>query len=144
MQIWLWLSHLVGEGNGNPLQCSCLENPRDRGAWWAAVYGVAQSRTWLKRLSSSSSHLVTVGPGVRKGVLRGRTHVLILAPARYFACIIISFSSRQCYGLIIDSLYQLKKMGLWIDGRACICWMADCVLVSCQALCFCLTSTTER
>ena len=36
-----------------PLQCSCLENPRDRGAWWAAVYGVAQSRTWLKRLSSS-------------------------------------------------------------------------------------------
>ena len=45
----------VGEGNGNPLQCSCLENPRDRGAWWAAVYGVAQSQTRLKRLSSSSS-----------------------------------------------------------------------------------------
>ena len=43
----------IGEGNGNPLQCSCLENPRDRGAWWAAVYGVAQSRTRLKRLSSS-------------------------------------------------------------------------------------------
>ena len=43
------------EGNGNPLQCSCLENPRDKGAWWAAVYGVAQSRTRLKRLSSSSS-----------------------------------------------------------------------------------------
>ena len=45
----------IGEGNGNPLQCSCLENPRDGGAWWAAVYGVAQSQTWLKRLSSSSS-----------------------------------------------------------------------------------------
>ena len=45
----------IGEGNGNPLQCSCLENPRDGGAWWAAVYGVAQSRTRLKRLSSSSS-----------------------------------------------------------------------------------------
>ena len=44
----------VGEGNGNPLQCSCLENPRDRGAWWAAIYRVAQSRTRLKRLSSSS------------------------------------------------------------------------------------------
>ena len=43
----------IGEGNGNPLQCSCLENPRDGIAWWAAVYGVAQSRT-LKRLSSSS------------------------------------------------------------------------------------------
>ena len=44
----------IGEGNGNPLQCSCLENPRDRGAWWAAVYGVALSRTRLKWLSSSS------------------------------------------------------------------------------------------
>ena len=39
------LGPFVGEGNGNPLQCSCLENPRDGGAWWAAVYGVAQSRT---------------------------------------------------------------------------------------------------
>ena len=45
----------IGEGNGNPLQCSCLENPRDGGAWWGAVYGVAQSRTWLKWLSISSS-----------------------------------------------------------------------------------------
>ena len=45
----------IGERNGNPLQCSCLENPRDRGAWWAAVYGVTQSRTRLKWLSSSSS-----------------------------------------------------------------------------------------
>ena len=45
----------IGEGNGNPLQCSCLENPRDGGAWWAAVYGVAQSQTRLKWLSSSSS-----------------------------------------------------------------------------------------
>ena len=42
----------IGEGNGNPLQCSCLENPRDGGAWWAAVYGVTQSQTWLKGLSS--------------------------------------------------------------------------------------------
>ena len=45
----------IGEGNGNPLQCSCLENPRDSRAWWAAVNGVAQSRTQLKRLGSSSS-----------------------------------------------------------------------------------------
>ena len=45
----------IGEGNGNPLQCSCLQNPRDRGAWWAAVYGVAQSRTQLEWLSSSNS-----------------------------------------------------------------------------------------
>ena len=45
----------IGEGNGNPLRCSCLENPRNRGAWWADIYGVAQSRTRLKWLSSSSS-----------------------------------------------------------------------------------------
>ena len=45
----------IGEGNGNPLQCSCLENPRDGGAWWAAVSGVAQTQTQLKWLSSSSS-----------------------------------------------------------------------------------------
>ena len=45
----------IREGNGNALQCSCLENPRDGGAWWAAIYGVAQSWTWLKRLSSSCS-----------------------------------------------------------------------------------------
>ena len=44
----------IGEGNGNPLQCSCLENPRDGGAWWAAVYGVARSWTRLKRLSSTT------------------------------------------------------------------------------------------
>ena len=51
------LSCHLGEGNGNPLQYSCLENPMDGGAWWAAVYGVAQSQTRLKRLSSSSSKL---------------------------------------------------------------------------------------
>src|SRR5574337_1023687 len=45
----------IGEGNGNPLQCFCLENPRDGEAWWAAISGVAQSRTRLKRLSSSNS-----------------------------------------------------------------------------------------
>jgi len=62
----------IGEGNGNPLQCSCLENPRDGGAWWAAVYGVAQSRTRLKWLSSQagmsiesvmpSNHLILCRP----------------------------------------------------------------------------------
>ena len=50
----------IGEGNGNLLQCSYLDNPRDSGAWWAAVYGVAQSQTWLKRLSSSSSSIGVV------------------------------------------------------------------------------------
>jgi len=58
LRIWHnWATSLsrIGEGNGNLLQCSCLENPRDGGAWWAAIYGVEQSRKWLKRISSSSS-----------------------------------------------------------------------------------------
>ena len=51
---WLSMHACIGEGNGNPLQYSCLENPRDRGAWWAAIYRVKQSQTRLKRFSSSS------------------------------------------------------------------------------------------
>ena len=47
----------IGEGNGNPVQCSCQENPRDGGAWWAAVYEVAQSWTRLKQLSSGSKSM---------------------------------------------------------------------------------------
>jgi len=56
----------IGEGNGNPLQCSCLENPRDGGAWWAAVYGVAQSLTRLKWLSSSNSITFLIGLMISK------------------------------------------------------------------------------
>ena len=55
----------IGEGNGNPLQCPCLENPRDGGAWWAAVYGVTQSRTRLKGLSSSSSIVNRLFPNTK-------------------------------------------------------------------------------
>ena len=73
----------TGEGNGTPLQCSCLENPRDRGAWWAAVYGVARSRTRLKRLSSSSSSRESVCVLSRSLVFdSSRPHVW--QPARFF------------------------------------------------------------
>ena len=61
----------IGEGNGNPLQCSCLENPRDGGAWWAAAYGLAQSWTRLKRLSSSSSR-ETISPAMKQTDSQGR------------------------------------------------------------------------
>ena len=67
VQNQLYLPRLSsGEGNGNPLQCSCLENPRDGGAWWAAISGVAQSCTLLKRLSSSISRLLSGYLGVGK------------------------------------------------------------------------------
>ena len=72
----------IGGGNGNPLQCSCLENPRDCGAWWAAVYGVAQSRTRLKRLSSSSSS--------------GKTKYHNTVTISRFVNILVSFSLNIC------------------------------------------------
>ena len=59
----------IGEGNGNPLQCSCLENPREGRAWWAAIYGVAQSWTRWKRLSSSSSNQLNISPWDVSGTL---------------------------------------------------------------------------
>ena len=75
----------IGEGNGNPLQCSCLENPRDGGAWWSAVYGVTQNWTRLKRLSSKGTSQmlrilswvsILVCPGgsqvITRGLIRGR------------------------------------------------------------------------
>ena len=67
---------IFGEGNANPLQCSCLENPRDRGAWWAAIYGVTQSWTWLKRLSSSSSSNRQIWPWSKKWIRAKANRVL--------------------------------------------------------------------
>ena len=77
----------IGEGNGNPLQCSCLENPRDVGAWWAGVYGVAQSRTRLKWLSSSSSYSPCM-----------RLAFLLLCPCLYWFSLLayLAFPSCSC------------------------------------------------
>ena len=82
------LSH-NGEGNGNPLQCSCLENPRDGGAWWAVVYGVAQSRTRLKRLSSSS------GSSTQPLLFR-QAHFTMLQRPRYMRNLFISSWFHRC------------------------------------------------
>ena len=92
------------KGKGNPLQCSCLENPRDGGAWWAAVSGVAQSRTRLKRLSSSSSSNLVAssdrgGMGFRlKGLL---SH---LAPAHHH------LKEDICPG--VEEFERLSKLGV--------------------------------
>ena len=71
----------IGEGNGNPLHCSCLENLRDGGAWWAAIYGVAQSQTWLKQLSSSNSSSSTSVTGKNK-----TNSILALFFLNFFLC----------------------------------------------------------
>ena len=80
----------IGEGNGNPLQCSCLENPRDGGAWWAAVYGVTQSRTRLKRLSSSSSSVSELDTLVDNS--SSHSHRLVFFTQEIFSL----FSSSKC------------------------------------------------
>ena len=80
----------TGEGHGNPLQCSCLENPTDGGAWWAAIYGVPQSRTWLKWLSSSSSSSRESGTWLVKTkkqpwLLLNKLVFFLLSPRKQFA-----------------------------------------------------------
>ena len=86
----------IGEGNGNPLQCCCLENPRDRGAWWAAVCGVAQSRTRLKRRSSSSSAKFTI-------------------LSAYWVVMLLRNVSLPCLNIHINMLYSYKHWKLiWI------------------------------
>ena len=73
----------IGEGHGNPLQYSCLENPRDGGAWWAAIYGVSQSPTWLKWLSSSSSYGFPGGSDSKETACNVENPGLILGSGRY-------------------------------------------------------------
>ena len=105
----------IGEGNGNPLQCSCLENPRDGGAWWAAVYGVAQSRTRLKRLSSSSSRSLVRTECVttlRTTASTCRLHTL--AKGEMLVCLAQSCfmpDSRQIFQL--ETLVTLKNVLVW-------------------------------
>ena len=82
----------IGEGSGNPLQCSCLENPRDGGAWWAAIDGVAHSRTRLKRLSSSSSVLKATDDFLRLFVPLELSRVLYLPCV--CLCVCVHMSSR--------------------------------------------------
>ena len=87
----------VGEGNGNPLQWSCLENPRDGEAWWAAVYGVTQSQTWLKRLGSSSSSLPL---------------------AAWDTCDCVLIVQKEA-----GTQYNLENPGLWGLNPTAVCWM---------------------
>ena len=82
----------LGEGNGNPLQWSCLENARDGGAWWAAVCGVAQSRTWLKRLSSSSSAYLLIATSLFINLLIYSLHLLPPLVTVFVFCVCKSLS----------------------------------------------------
>ena len=105
-----WATSLsrTGEGNGNPLQCSCLENPRDGGAWWAALYGVAQSWTWLKRLSSSCSR-----------VLYSVTQNYLCAKIWKYSFHSAQINSVQAFLLFSKSVWFLELFHKWDDYSAC-------------------------
>ena len=112
----------IGEGNGNPLQCSCLENPRDGGASWAAFSGVAQSLTRLKRLSSSSS-------SISLDIVR-RTHFLKIIAVFWSAVFKAEITERLGKFLLIPSWvsrsYNTIKNWFQVSCRCvffCCCWL---------------------
>ena len=98
----------IGEGNGNPLLCSCLENPRDGGAWWAAVYGVTQSRTRLKWLSSSSRSVPIPSGYITSTKLTSGLPICI----SYNQSIIVSFLKTRI------SFSHLMTSWKWVEFRA--------------------------
>ena len=121
----------IGEGNGKPLQCSCLENPRDGGAWWAAVSGVAQSWTWLKRLSSSSSSIQswhkTWSFWFSNSFLTSRLHCSALEntknagnfyplPKCFAQIHLISSINLKVYWSPVAYLILRKVLGLFLEG----------------------------
>ena len=112
----------IGEGNGNPLQCSCLENPSNGGAWWAAVYGVTQSWTRLKRLSSSSSCLCPawVQP-VTSMLTVPPAPVPILATGTSISASILRFTYPGKSSLLLQCTYLfLLSFHIIEDHRRCL------------------------
>ena len=112
------LSH-TGEGNGNPLQCSCLENPRDGETWWAAVYGVAQSQTRLKRLSSSSSSIYRPNQSILKEISPGCSLEGLMLKLQYFGHLLGTTDSLE-KTLMLGKIEGTRRRGWqrmrWLDG----------------------------
>ena len=106
----------IGEGNGNPLQCSCLENPRDGGAWWAAVYGVAQSQTWLRKKNKTMS----INCSISFPLLLGFPVFLI---ASSLIKILLNFSyfiEKQCPWVTAAPQAMYTFLSSWIFWIICI------------------------
>ena len=108
----------IGEGNGNPLQCSCLENPRDRGTWWAAVYGVA----WLKRLSSSSRGLYRDFPGGSDGIdpMVYFFHYSLYVCQNYYrtAFVVKALNTIKFYLNISSYCFHIKENGGYLQSSS--------------------------
>ena len=137
----------IGEGNGNPLQCYCLENPRDQGGWWAAVYGVSQSRTQLKWLRSSSSSIPEWFTGFPY-FLQFKSEfwnfeIMIWATVSSWSCfcwpyrISLSLAAKNIISLIFGIDHQVTSMCRvfsCVVGRGCLLWTV-CSLGKTVSLC---------
>ena len=116
----------IGKGNGNPLQCSCLENPRDGGAWWAAIYGVAQSRTRLKWLSSSSLNYWTTREVLchfMEGTWASRDSVFNAFLWSFFGAEASNLFPQKKLIFFMLSIQPLKGLGFKVrhtGGQACL------------------------
>ena len=116
----------IGEGNGNPLQYSCLENPRDGGAWWSAIYGVTQSRTRLKRLSSSRV-LSRVPVQYSRSLLvicltSGPVGVCSSQAPDLPSCLNCLLNARLCAGHLVGSRRGSKAPGQCMVRVLCFCF----------------------
>ena len=110
----------IGEGKGNPLRCSRLENPRDGEAWWAAIYGVAQSRTWLKWLSSSSSIILVWTSLITNDVIVAYLYIF------YMPFIYLLWST--CWSLLPIKKNQLCVLSPLSDMGFCKYFLPVCVV----------------
>ena len=129
---------MLGEGNSNPLQCSCLENPRDGGAWWNAVYGVTQSWTQLKRLSSSSYSAPLIHMSVFVPILHcfDSCSFVVLSEVWESDASCFVFIPQDCFGksgtfrmaIIKKSTNNKQKRGCGEKGILLYCWW-ECKLV---------------
>ena len=136
-----WVNSLslscIGEGNDNSLQCSCLENPRDGGAWWAAIYGVTQSRTQLKWLSSSSSSIAE-----KKMNFRIDTLIRPVCPQRYgkmWSCVSAVFLASTVSHWSITNSVDVIPIFTYVCSSAS--WLTFIAVVICYCCLFILSCT---
>ena len=128
----------IGEGNGNPLQCSCLENPRDGGAWWAAIDGVAQCRTRLTRLSSSSSNIIFISEDIIFGYIccYFLNSIISFLVSLIFFSPVLSNLLLFCYFVLAYLKLSICGFHLFCEHVLRIAFTAFIVLWTCFKLCF--------
>ena len=120
-----------GEGNGNPLQCSCLENPMDRGAWGATVHGVAKRWTWLSGFTFTFTSIHTIKQHGKKNNQHGTVHVASVSVSWFWSCVVTqdACAGRNCvegtWGFSVLSLQFPMNLNFFQDEKLKICFFRD-------------------